>query len=158
MRFKRTADSGSRGSSLTLLSRAARPSFGCPEKIRAVPSMWCVREVGAGLRIVAVERDCPAGQYLDRAQRFGQIPCLKADRLAVSDGEAPIRPGKGRVEFHGLLKEFLREQVVVRLAFADMPQAALVGRPGVEVLRRLPHGALLLGIGDGRSNSDRHRL
>ena len=36
--FKRTADCGSRGSSLLLLSRAARPSFGRPENISVAPS------------------------------------------------------------------------------------------------------------------------
>jgi hypothetical protein len=39
-----------------------------------------------------------------------------------------------------------------------MPQAAVIGRPSVEAARRLPHGALLLGVGDGRSNCDRYRL
>src|SRR5215469_5063262 len=39
-----------------------------------------------------------------------------------------------------------------------MPETALICGPGVEASRLLPHGALLLGIGDSRSNSNRHRL
>jgi hypothetical protein len=39
-----------------------------------------------------------------------------------------------------------------------MPQAALIGGPGVEAIRRLAHCALALRPGDGRSYRDRHRL
>ena len=39
-----------------------------------------------------------------------------------------------------------------------MPQAALIGTPGVETAGRLAHGPLSLGIGNGRGNGDGYRL
>jgi hypothetical protein len=39
-----------------------------------------------------------------------------------------------------------------------MPQPELIGRPGVETAGRLTQGQMLLGIGNGRGNRDRHRL
>jgi hypothetical protein len=45
----------------------------------------------------------------------------------------------------------------VTASFAP-PQPALIGGPCVEARRRLPHGASLLGLGDGRGNRERHRL
>ncbi len=77
--------------------------------------------------------------------------------MTASGGKATIAPGKVRIEIDRLLKEFLREGVVFASSFAEMPQAALVGAPGVEAPRRLAHGAMLLGIGDSRGDGDRHR-
>ncbi len=57
-----------------------------------------------------------------------------------------------------MLEKFLGGEVVVRAEFAEMPQAALIGRPGVEVARRLAHRPLPLGIRNDRSNRDRHRF
>src|SRR5215472_10417801 len=39
-----------------------------------------------------------------------------------------------------------------------MPQAALIGGPSIEVPHRLSYGPPELGIADGWSNRDRHRL
>ena len=39
-----------------------------------------------------------------------------------------------------------------------MPQAALIGSPGIEAIRRFAHGPLQLGIGNGWGNGDRYRL
>src|ERR1700730_5366090 len=84
--------------------------------------------------------------------------CVQASRLPLSHSEASISSRKSRVEICGLLKELLREQVIVASEFAQMPQTALIGGPGVQGSRRLAQGAVLLGIGNGRGNRDRHRL
>ena len=55
--FMRAADRGSCGSSLMLLSRAASPSLGCPEKIRVSASSWCAE---ARFGVVANARSASA--------------------------------------------------------------------------------------------------
>src|SRR5262249_3568882 len=57
-----------------------------------------------------------------------------------------------------LLKEILSNCVVVSGGFAQMPEAALIGSPDIEALRWFAHSALPLGVGNGRGDSDRHRL
>ena len=78
-------------------------------------------------------------------------------RLDFDGSEAPVTSGEGRVEICRLLKE-PRASAVIHAILAQMPQASLIGAPGVEVPRRLAYGALLFGIGDARGYGDRHRL
>src|SRR5215471_7503898 len=91
--------------------------------------------------------------------RFNRGACPEVcDRLDVSHREAPIASGESRVDINGLLKEPLRENVVLRSEFVEMPQAALIGRPSIEVPRWLSYGPSELGIEDGRGDRDRHSL
>jgi len=69
-------------------------------------------------------------------------------------GETRIASSKIGIEIDGLLKEALREDIVVR---AKMPELALVGSPGVGAFG-LAHGPLPLGVGDGRGDSNGRRL
>src|SRR5439155_22865073 len=52
----------------------------------------------------------------------------------------------------------LCNRVVVWVRFAQMPRAALLGRPGIEAGWRLAHGPLQFGVGNGWGDGDRHRL
>src|SRR6267378_5641034 len=83
---------------------------------------------------------------------------LHLHRMPSRPGEPAIAAGEIRVEIDGLLEEFLGGEVVVRAEFAEMPQAALIGRPGVEAARRLAHRPLPLRVRNDRSNRYRHRL
>src|SRR5262249_60920827 len=76
----------------------------------------------------------------------------------MSHCEALVAAGKGGIEINGLSKVLLCERVIVPSDFKDMPQPALIGGPGVESSRRLPHRALLLGGDNGRGNCHRHCL
>ena len=55
----------------------------------------------------------------------------------VSHREARVASGEGGIDINGLLKEPLRENVVVRSDFGEMPQAPLIGGPRIEVAYRL---------------------
>ena len=83
---------------------------------------------------------------------------MKIGRMPLSGSEALVASGKARIEINGLLKKFLRERVVISVGFSEMPQPTLVGSPGVEAAGRLAHRALLLGLGDGRSDRGGDRL
>src|SRR5438128_12516006 len=72
-------------------------------------------------------------------------------------GKPRVYPHKHRIQIDGPLKELLREVVIRRAGSTEMPQAALIGAPGVDASRRLAHRTPLLRIGDGRSDGDRHR-
>jgi hypothetical protein len=51
--------------------------------------------------------------------------------LKLRPGEPGVSAGKGRIEIDSLLKESLRTSVVVWIGFAHVPEAALIGGPGV---------------------------
>jgi hypothetical protein len=55
-----------------------------------------------------------------------------------------------------LLKEFLRNRIVLGGPFADMPQTALISGPSIETPGRPAQGTVLLGVGDSRRNRDRY--
>src|SRR6516164_3114038 len=91
--------------------------------------------------------------------RFNRGACPEVrDRLDVSHCEAPIASGESRVDINGLLKEPLRENVVLRSEFVEMPQATLIGRPSIKVSCWLSYGPSELGIENGRGDRDRHSL
>src|ERR1700745_172786 len=78
-------------------------------------------------------------QGLGRTLHFRQTALLEATHRGLELGIAqpPVPSGKGRVEVDRLPKELLSERVVLAGKFAQMPQPALVGGPGVEASRRL---------------------
>src|SRR5271165_5838186 len=93
----------------------------CADLVAAQPQQ--IAEDCVGLRIGIVERNRPTGQSLDRALCRRQAAYLKlSGRLGLSDGEALAAPGEGWVEINRLLKESLRERVVIRAVFAQVPQ------------------------------------
>jgi hypothetical protein len=116
-------------------------------------------EERTGLCICAVECDRAPSQCFSRPQTLRQIARPKVRcHVDLSGREAPIASGKSRIEVDRLLKELLCNCVVVRSELAEMPQAALIGGPGVEAPRQLADGPLPLGFVNGGSNGDRHRL
>src|ERR1700756_1167378 len=85
-----------------------------------------------GFRIAAIERDCLAGRRLSRTPPFRQSTCSKnGGRLVSRQGESAMTSSESWIELNGLLKEILRRNVIGDAGFADMPQAALIGRPTV---------------------------
>jgi hypothetical protein len=76
--------------------------------------------------------------------------------LKLGHCEASISPGERGVEVNRLLEVPLRNLVIICRSLGQMPQAALVSRPGVKVRGLFAHRASEFGIGDGRgdSNSD----
>src|SRR5262245_43813482 len=58
--------------------------------------------------------------------------------------------GEVRIEIDGLPEELLRYRVVTAGGLAQMPEAALIGSPGIKATRRLAHRAHPLGLGNGR--------
>lgn len=82
----------------------------------------------------------------------------KARGLRARQGEHPVAPRKARTEFDCLSKEPPCVSVVLAAEFGHMPEAALIGAPGVETFRRSKHRTPPLGIINGWNDSGRHRL
>jgi hypothetical protein len=93
-------------------------------------------------------RQCRAGS---RQRHAGRPP-------PQSSHQIPGPPGEGGVDTNGLLKELLCENVVVRGDFEDMPQAALIGGPSIEVSRWLSYSPSKLSVPDRRGDRNRHSL
>src|SRR5438132_12711366 len=106
------------------------------------------RQAGAGLGVGAVERNCTADEWLSRDLHLLQSADLKLRRGGQpSPSKSAVSAGKIRIEIDRLLKEFFGERIIRSGQIAEMPQAALVGGPRVEVAGGLAHSALALGIG-----------
>ena len=91
-------------------------SLGKRAFIIAAPVQSCRCEGAVSFRIGTIECDRLAGQGFGRAVRLSPAVCLGlAGRLYVSQSEAPVAAGEGRVEVNSLLKKLLRERVVVRI-------------------------------------------
>jgi hypothetical protein len=69
-----------------------------------------------------------------------------------------VYPPKHWIKIDGPLKELLCEGVILRAGFTEMPQTSSIGGSRVEASRRLAQGPVLLGIGNGRHQGDRHCL
>src|SRR5271166_428752 len=96
--------------------------------------------------IVRIERDREACQSLCRALRLRQIVSSEYDsRPKACHREGGITVWEIAIEVDGLVKEVFGQLIVIRGSPPEMPQAVLIGRPGVEVPRRLAHGAVLFG-------------
>jgi len=79
-------------------------------------------ETRARFRIIAIECDCPVSEREYRVLAVGQASFpVNACRPHQSKCEPRVTSGKGWVEINGLLKELLRESVVVSRPFAEMP-------------------------------------
>jgi hypothetical protein len=106
-----------------------------------------------------VERHRAARQRLRRSKSFRRR-ARAVDRAGIVDRQrhSLVAAGEIRVEFGRLLKEAFGQRIVLGAGAAHMPQPALVGRPGVEVVWRLAHRPLQLGLSDRRGDRDRHRL
>src|SRR6266705_7149104 len=104
-------------------------------------------------RIVAVKRYRQARRRFDGILRIRQAACIKDySRPLLRLGETAISIREARIEIDRLSKEPFGHSVIAHRGFLQMPHTMLIGSPGVEVTRRLPHGALLFGMGDCRSN------
>src|SRR5882757_10129172 len=79
-------------------------------------------------------------------------------RLQLIQGERAVAAGEGRVEIDCLLKKSLCGRIVLWGSFAQMPETALIGRPGIKALRWLAHGASQLGVCNGGGQGGRQRL
>jgi hypothetical protein len=85
-----------------------------------------------------------AAAYMYAANTFGTRSLL--------DVRSPIEAlARRAVALDRLLEESLGTLIVIGRKLAEVPQAALIGGPGVEAFWPLAQGALLLGIGDGRA-------
>src|SRR6266446_5940509 len=110
-------------------------------------------------KLVPIERDREARESLCRALGLRQTPGSEyGSRPKLCRREAAITVWEIPIELDGLAKEVFGQLIVIRGSLPEMPQAALIGGPGIEAPGRPPHGALLFGVGDGRGNRDRHRL
>ena len=112
----------------------------------------------ASFRVRGIEIACTVDQALGRDLNLHEAALFE---LPGGNQLSPRKPAVGsrkiRREIDRLLKEFLRETIVGGGCFSQMPQPSLIGGPSVEVLRRSAHRALLLGLGDDRSDRDRRR-
>src|SRR5205823_4635576 len=94
-----------------------------------------------GFGIGTIERDRPAGQGLRRALRVSPANLLvERGRLQLVQSERAIAAAEGRVEIDRLSEEVLCALIVLCGRFAQMPQAALIGCPGIKTARRPTHG------------------
>src|SRR5947207_1615947 len=123
-------------------------------EITAMPQREAEHYTRFGIGVV--ERDCPTGQCLNRTRNcaYLKVECC----LALGSSQGFEAPREIRVEIYGIAKKFLGGGVIRHAVSAEVPQTTLVGCPGIKVFRRLPHSALLFGLGDGRGNSDCRRL
>jgi hypothetical protein len=113
-----------------------------------------VGETGVGIRIGGgVERHRAARRRLGQLLGFGKRARPKiVRRIRLRPGQAAIPAREGPVESDRPRKKPLRENGLGGSVLAQMPEAALIGTPGVEARRRLARRAVQLGIGNGRRN------
>src|SRR5258708_6767997 len=99
-----------------------------------------------GFRVAAIKHDGAPRQRL--------FLTLCSFRPAEGGRKAYVSPRKHRIEIDGPLKELPGEDVILVAGLAEMPHSALKGAPGIKTCRRLAHCRLLLGVSDGRRDSD----
>ena len=104
-------------------------------------------------RIAIVDHQALAGGVVGSLDlRLALRPALEGV-LEMREGQAGIGAREGRIEAHGHLEEMAGLLVVGLVEAVHVPQAAVMGLPGVQRVRRLQDGAVALDrldlAGDG---------
>src|SRR3546814_14807047 len=95
-------------------------------------------------RIVVVGNDGLPGSSIGQITISSVITPMLEATLPVGEGQAGMGPRKGRVEFDRPLEEVSRGVVFVPGEAIHVPEATVVGFPGIEGTGRLEDGEIAL--------------